>query len=85
MYISNWQAVSERIMMVEIQICKHEVMTIISAYGPNEDEKAETKDEFWRELNTTTDNGRRVVYVMGDLNGRLGKRDAIYTSVRRLR
>ena len=47
---------------------------ILIAYGSNEDEKTEKKEEFWNELTDIVENlvGRTI--ILGDLNGRLGSK-----------
>lgn len=78
--LHKWEAVSERIITIELK-AKEFTKTIIGVYGPNEDEKAENKNNFWEELSLVTETARGQIYVMGDFNGRVGKRDKNYTTV----
>lgn len=41
---------------------------IIAAYRPNEDGKAEEKDEFWDNLNLATENSIGKIYASGNFN-----------------
>lgn len=70
--IRKWEAHTERLLSIEIDIGEQEIITVIAAYGPNEDEAAEIKDRFWEDLNEVTERSRGKVYVAGDLNGRVG-------------
>ncbi|CAH0555067.1 unnamed protein product [Brassicogethes aeneus] len=56
---------------------KQNKTTIIVVCGPSEDERTETKDEFWKKLAETIEEvrGRLIIIIIGDLNGRVGKAD----------
>lgn len=77
--VNKWVAVSERIMTIELKN-KTSMKTIIAVYGPDEDEKAEKKEKFWDDLNETMETTRGNIFVAGDFNGRVGKRDHTYTT-----
>uniref|UniRef100_A0A1Y1MCV0 Reverse transcriptase domain-containing protein n=1 Tax=Photinus pyralis TaxID=7054 RepID=A0A1Y1MCV0_PHOPY len=79
--VHRWEGWSERILEIELKDQKGPITTIISVYGPNEDEKAEKKDEFWEELNKVTENARGKLYIAGDFNSRVGKKDSKYKTV----
>ncbi|KAK9704025.1 hypothetical protein QE152_g28540 [Popillia japonica] len=55
--INRWEAVSERILAVEHKDSKKKTMTIISVYGPNDNDKIEEKEKFWEELTSTSEDG----------------------------
>lgn len=78
--ISKWEAISERILTVELKYKTH-TKTIIAVYGPNEDEKADKKDSFWEELTLIMETIKGKIYVAGDFNGRVGSKDATYATV----
>lgn len=70
--IRRWEGHSERLLSVEINMHTEETVTIIAAYGPNEDEKVEIKNKFWEDLNEVTEQCKGKIFVAGDLNGRVG-------------
>jgi hypothetical protein len=72
--ILGWTYISERIIKVEAKNGENPI-TIIITYGPNEDEKTEEKDKFWEEMNLAVEKSNGTVFVIGDLNGRVGKKD----------
>lgn len=72
--ISKWEAHSERLLTIEMQI-DNKITTIIAAYGPNEDDKAEEKDKFWEQMNIITEKAKGIIYVAGDLNARVGREE----------
>jgi hypothetical protein len=72
--ILGWTYISERIIKVEAKNGGNPI-TIIITYGPNEDEKTEEKDKFWEEMNLAVEKSNGTVFVIGDLNGRVGKKD----------
>lgn len=41
----------------------------------NEDEKSANKDMFWEKLSETTEEGKGRLIILGDLNGRVGRKD----------
>lgn len=79
--VNKWEAISERILTVEINNPDGKIMTFICVYGPNEDEKAEVKDKFWEELTAVTEGSKGTIYVLGDFNSRVGKRDNMYKRI----
>ncbi|KAJ8947700.1 hypothetical protein NQ318_001539 [Aromia moschata] len=74
-HITKWDTVSERILLVELNLRKGNKIHVLILYGPNEDEKAETKDTFWDEVTTITESVKGDVIILGYLNGRVGRRD----------
>ncbi|XP_044755085.1 craniofacial development protein 2-like [Coccinella septempunctata] len=72
-YLNKWEAINERIMVVEMSYGGL-LETIIGVYGPNEDDKKEEKDHFWNELTLVLEEARGTIYIAGDFNGRVGKR-----------
>ncbi|KAK9737767.1 hypothetical protein QE152_g10416 [Popillia japonica] len=59
-YIRKWTGVSERILKIEMEIEEKIKTTIVTVYGPSEDEKASTKDEFWDQLTETIEESEGV-------------------------
>ncbi|KAK4874633.1 hypothetical protein RN001_013993 [Aquatica leii] len=49
-----------------------EVWTIIVTYAPNDNERKEMKDQFYKLLQMEIDRGERNVIIMGNMNGRVG-------------
>lgn len=72
--IVAWKNVSERILQVELGNID-EIITVISVYGPDENEKAEEKERFWETLTTATEEAKGTIYIAGDFNSRVGKED----------
>jgi hypothetical protein len=70
--IRKWEGHSERILTVELNI-DDKIATVITVYGPNEDETAEMKDKFWEQLSLVTESCKGNIYVAGDMNSRVGK------------
>ncbi|KAI4469197.1 endonuclease/exonuclease/phosphatase superfamily [Holotrichia oblita] len=79
--ISRWEAVSERVLVVELKDSKEKMMTIISVYGPNDNDKSEEKDKFWEELTLTSEDVRGTLFIAGDFNSRVGKNNDRYKAV----
>lgn len=79
--VYRWKSWSERILSVELKDLNNEVKTIIVVYGPNEDNSTETKEQFWDELTTITEEAIGTVVILGDFNGRVGRRDSMYKEV----
>lgn len=78
--LNKWEAISERILSVELKYKTH-VKTIIAVYGPNEDKRIEEKDKFWEDLSVTVGAAKGIIFVAGDINGRVGKGDHTYTTI----
>lgn len=56
-----------------IDIKEHTELTLIIAYGPNDDKRVvENKDMFYENLQNTVNEAKCVSMIMGDLNGRMG-------------
>ena len=82
--INKYETISERLLKIELEDWTEEngnKITLIIAYGPNEDDKATNKDEFWNALADITENSNGKIFILGDLNGRVGKRDNTYNKV----
>lgn len=79
--ISKWKAWSERILSVDLVNKNKNAKTIIVIYGPNEDDTAENKNKFWEELTKATEEAEGKIFIMGDFNSRVGKKDDIYKTV----
>ncbi|KAI4470863.1 hypothetical protein MML48_1g12197 [Holotrichia oblita] len=79
--IKTWEAINERLLKIEPGDSRTELRTIISVYGPDENETIDKKDGFWEQLTETTENSRGAMYVCGDFNGRVGKQDHIYKTM----
>lgn len=79
--ITKWKAIYERILLIELRNEQGEHTTIISIYGPDENERASEKDKFWEELTTTTEEARGTLYLVGDFNSRVGKKDIEYKTI----
>lgn len=74
-YITKWEAISPRILKIEMEIEYQVSTTVIIVYGPNEDEEVKQKEEFWEILEEVTEDAKARLIVMGDFNGRVGKKD----------
>lgn len=74
-YITNWEAINERIIKLNMSYLGHR-LTIIGVYAPNEDENAEVKDQYIEDLNETLREvgNMREIILIGDMNARTGKR-----------
>ncbi|CAH0558552.1 unnamed protein product [Brassicogethes aeneus] len=80
--IEEWQAWSERILTVAIKNKKKNILkTIIIVYGPNENDTKDIKDKFWEKLSLATEGSRGELYIAGDFNSRVGKKDKTYNTV----
>lgn len=79
--IVDWKAVSERILAVELRSGRKETMTVISIYGPDENERTNEKEKFWEDLTTTTEEAKGTIYIAGDFNSRVGKSDEEYDTM----
>ena len=73
--VQKWEAHSERILVVELKVKKDDLISIVTVYGPNEDENKKQKDKFWEELTLVVENCKGKTFITGDLNGRTGTRD----------
>lgn len=74
-YVRGWTGISERILKIELELDEQTETTIIVVYGPNEDETATRKDHFWEQLNEITEESKGRLIIIGDVNGRVGRRD----------
>ena len=73
-YLQEWTAVTERILKLTMKLDKHETVILV-VYGPNEDESVTKKDSFWEDLTEVTEEAKGRLIILGDLNGRVGKKD----------
>ncbi|XP_050514773.1 uncharacterized protein LOC126890015 isoform X1 [Diabrotica virgifera virgifera] len=74
-HIQTWESWTERILTVEMKDEGEENLTIITVYGPDENEKKEIKDKFWEDLNIAVENSKGNIFIIGDFNGRVGTKD----------
>lgn len=74
-YLKKWECISGRIMKIELQIEGNSRLHLVIMYGPNDNDKAETKDKFWEEASEIVENCNGKIVVIGDLNGRVGIKD----------
>lgn len=71
--IKNWEGISERILKLQLHLKTD--ATILIVCEPNEDEQVLEKEKFWKTLNEAMDEVDGRLIIIGDLNGRVGKRD----------
>lgn len=74
--VCRWEYVSERLLLVTIMVEQNKEIAILVAYGPNEDEKVDVKEKFWEEISNVKESVKNPIVIIGDLNGRVGKKDA---------
>lgn len=74
-FITNWENVDERIIKLNMKVHGTRI-TIIGVYALNDVAPDHEKDEFFEKLNSViTDIGNsREIIVLGDLNGRTGRK-----------
>lgn len=72
-FVGDWSAIDERILKIEMKFGFN--TTILVVYGPNEDGRVAEKDAFWERLNEIVEDVRGRLIVIGDINGRVGKKD----------
>lgn len=70
--IIDWTGHTERILTTTLEI-KGKRITFIISYGPDEDEITKEKDKFWEELQMIYEAQEEPIYLIGDLNARVGK------------
>jgi len=76
MFHKNWEAIGERILKLDMNIWGYK-LTIIGIYAPNEDNGVTVKGEFFANLSeeiVISGSGRKLI-LMGDMNGRKGKKN----------
>ncbi|CAH1159917.1 unnamed protein product [Phaedon cochleariae] len=76
--VHEWKGWSERILSIEIKDNEEHIKTIIIVYGPNEDDKAQTKDTFWEDLTIITEEAKGK---SGDLAGQASAQDRLDQSI----
>lgn len=54
---------------------------MIITYGPSQDETTNKKDEFWEKLTEVVENLNGRVIILGDFNGRVGRRNNVTADV----
>ena len=71
--LMEWMPVSSRVISARFY-SRFKKITIIQAYAPTNDATPEEKDDFYHQLQTTTDrcNKNDIVIVMGDMNAKVG-------------
>lgn len=74
-YLTQWTYISERILKIELNLAKQNRIDILILYGPNDDDKTETKDKFWEHVVEIVEDSKGKVIILGDLNGRVGNKD----------
>lgn len=79
--ITMWEAITDRILIVQINMGIKENTNIITIYAPNEDDRVETRNKFWEELTLTLENAKGKVIIAGDFNSRVGIKDKTTASV----
>lgn len=50
---------------------KKNKFTILTIYGPNENEITAKKEEFWDDLQSITEEIKEPIFIMGDMNARI--------------
>lgn len=70
--IQSWEFISERILKIELKNIIQETVTAIIVYGPNDNGKAEEKDNFWMKLQETVETSKGKILILGDFNSRVG-------------
>ncbi|KAF2889340.1 hypothetical protein ILUMI_16833, partial [Ignelater luminosus] len=65
----DWTLRDEKIMVVNLNIGS-ELLCLVIANGPNENERAEIQDEFYEALQRELDKVKGKFILLGDLNGR---------------
>ena len=71
--VTKWDSITERILKIEMKL--QMPTTLIVVYGPNEDERAANKDEFWEKMGEVVEDIKGRIIILGDMNGRVGRRD----------
>ncbi|XP_072401086.1 uncharacterized protein [Diabrotica undecimpunctata] len=73
--ISDWQAINERIIKINLNL-KGSKITIIGTYGPNDDARLEEKTKYYEVLDETiSQTGQtRETIILGDLNARTDRK-----------
>ncbi|KAF2900954.1 hypothetical protein ILUMI_05235, partial [Ignelater luminosus] len=64
--VQDWTLRDKRIMAVHLNIGS-ELLSLVIAHGPNEDERAETEDEFYEALQRELDDAEGKINLLGDL------------------
>ena len=70
---SDFRCVNERLLEVNIELTDKNIKIIV-AYGPNEDETKEKREEFYHQLQSILDitKSNQEIIILGDLNARVG-------------
>ena len=70
---SDYNCVNDRLLEVNTEL-KDKNIKIIVAYGPNEDEAREKREEFYHQLQLILDKAKptQEILILGDLNARVG-------------
>lgn len=76
--LNNWDAISKRVITVKLKCTTH-LKTIITVYGPSDDDKSEEKYVFSEELILAVEIARGEIYVTRHFSG-IMKTDSVYTT-----
>lgn len=73
--VRNWSAINERLITMDLEVFGHKLI-LIGVYAPTDDATADIKDSFFEKLTSILDTvgNRKDVVLMGDFNGRIGKK-----------
>uniref|UniRef100_A0A1Y1M3Z3 Reverse transcriptase domain-containing protein n=1 Tax=Photinus pyralis TaxID=7054 RepID=A0A1Y1M3Z3_PHOPY len=74
-HIYKWKGITARLLHVELDIGEQSKTSILVVYGPDENEAVKIKDEFWEKLTEEIEEIKGRLLIIGDLNGRVGKRN----------
>ena len=79
---SDYRCINERLLDVNIEF-ENKNIKIIVAYGPNEDEITEKREEFYHKLQQVIDSTRsdQEIIILGDLNARVGNKYDIFSGI----
>lgn len=73
--IKEWECVNERILIIKIDDTVKITATIMILYGMSEDETKANKDEFWDKVQIEYEKLKEPIYIVGDLNARVGNKN----------
>lgn len=75
-YIQEFIGISERIAQINIDLPEYGSISVIQIYAPTEIAPEEHKDTFYRDLEGTLEKAHKTIFLIGDFNGQIGKRQA---------
>ncbi|KAF2881932.1 hypothetical protein ILUMI_24247 [Ignelater luminosus] len=79
--VQKWHGHSQRILTVKLKTNEEDLDTFVVVYGPIEDEKAEIKNGFWKDLTLAIEQCRGRVYITGNFNGTVGNKNELYKRI----